>query len=245
MFRHLVILTTFISLFSCDTLEKKPEQLKVVKTPKQIDILEPDHDTLPNGKRLLDNLDSGMTLYYKEVVGSDTVKGGYITCYGIDDSTKYLYLRHGDTLHLLNQTPIYTSTHSLGILEKDFDTFIITTVDNGNGVPSTYQIFDKRSGKNILGDNVYAWNYKYLGDTLFFLYDNHSVNHIENYINRKYADSIFLFNSMTGRRQGFKLAEENPTDIIYYDIKSITNKSLTIIRREHYTEEERLVKYSR
>jgi hypothetical protein len=245
MIRPLVILTTFVLLFSCDRLEKKPEQLKVVKTSKQIDILEPDHDTLPNGKRLLDNLDSGMVHYYKEVVGSDTLKGGYITCYGIDDSIKYFYLRHGDTLHLLNQTPIYTSTHSLGTLEKDFDTFILTTVDNGNGVPFTYQIFDKRTGKNILGDKVEAWNYKYLGDTLFFLYDNHTVNLIGNYIDRKYADSIFLFNSKTGRRQGFRLAKENPNDIIYYDIKSITNKSLTIIRREHYTEEERYVKYSR
>ena len=245
MIRFLFIFTTVILLLSCGRPEKKPEQPKIVKTPKQIDVPEPDLDTLPNGKRLLDNMDSGIVHYYKEVVGTDTLKGGYITCYGIDDSTKYFYLRQGETLHLLNQTPIYTSTWSLGTLEKDFDTFILTRIDNGNGVPYTYQIFDKRTGKNILGDKVEAWNYKYLHDTLFFLYDNHTVNLIGNYIDRKYADSIFLFNSKTGRRQGFRLAKENPTDIIYYDIKSITKKSLTIIRREHYTEEERLVKYSR
>ena len=150
MIRPLVILTIFLSLFSCDRAEKKPEP-KIVVIPKEIDMLEPDLDTLPNGKRLLDNMDSGMVHYYKEVVGSDTLKGGYISCYGIDDSTKYFYLRHGDTLHLLNQTPIYTSTWGLGTLEKDCNSSFLTRVDNGNGTVSTYQFFDKRTGKNILG----------------------------------------------------------------------------------------------
>ena len=85
MIRPLVISTIFILFFSCGRTDKKPEP-KSVGIPKQIDILEPDHDTLPNGKRLLDNMDSGMVHYYKEVVGSDTLKGGYISCYGIDDS---------------------------------------------------------------------------------------------------------------------------------------------------------------
>ena len=244
MIRPLVILTTFILFFSCGRTDKKPEP-KSVGIPKQIDILEPDHDTLPNGKRLLDNMDSGMVHYYKEVVGSDTLKGGYITCYGIDDSTKYFYLRHGDTLHLLNQTPIYTSTWSLGTLEKDYNSFFLTRVDNGNGTVSTYQVFDKRTGKNILGDKVEAWNYHTLNDSLFFLYDNHTVNLIGNHIDRKEADSIFLYNTASGRRQGFNLAKENPNDIIYYDIKNLSKHSLTISRREHYTDEESLVKYSR
>jgi hypothetical protein len=114
MFRYMiqpVKILFFLSLFSCNQAENKPVTKQTVK-PNFIDILEVDHDTLPNGKRLLDNVDSGMSIYYKEVVGSDTLKEGYITCYGIDDSTKYFYLRHGDTLHLLNQTPIYTSTWS-------------------------------------------------------------------------------------------------------------------------------------
>jgi hypothetical protein len=213
--------------------------------PKQIDMLEPDLDTLPNGKRLLDNMDSGMVHYYKEVVGSDTLKGGYITCYGIDDSTKYFYLRHGDTLHLLNQTPIYTSTWSLGTLEKDFDNFILTTVDNGNGVPFTYQIFDKRTGKNILGDKVEAWNYKKYGDSLFFLYDNHTVTIIGNHINRKKADSIFLYNATSGRQQRFKLPNEIPYDS-YLDLKKITKNNLTISWVQMMTDDdEKLVKYSR
>jgi hypothetical protein len=216
-------------------------------TPKFIDILEPDHDTLPNGKRLLDNVDSEMVHYYKEVVGSDTLQGGYIICYGIDDSTKYFYLRHGDTLHLLNQTPIdENSTWGLGTLEKDFDNFFITRIDNGNGVMETYQVFDKKTGRNLLGDKVEAWNFKYLGDTLYFLYDNHTINLVDyDYIDRKEADSIFLYNIKTGGRQGFKLPPKKSTDIIYYSIKNLTRNNLTISSTEHYSGEETLVKYSR
>ncbi|MEJ8817485.1 hypothetical protein [Lacibacter sp. H407] len=213
--------------------------------PKQNEIIESDEDTLPNGKKILNNIDSGMDHYYKEVVGTDTLTGGYLTCYGIDDSMKYFYLRHGDTLHLLNQTPTYTSTWSLGVLEKDFDNFFITRIDNGNGVPETFQVFDKTTSKNLLGDKVEAWNFKYLGDTLFFLYDNHSVKLIGNYINRKYADSIFLYNVKSGMRQGYKLPYENQSDIIYYDIKNLTKRNLIVSRRDHYTEVEKLVKYNR
>ena len=242
MIRPLQILI-ILFLFSCNSTEQKLN-LKQATQPKFIDIIEPDHDTLPNGKRLLNNTDSSMSVYYKEVVGSDTLKGGYITCYGIDDSTTYFYLRHGDPLHLLNKTT-YGSAWSLGRLEKDFVSFFITTVDNGNGSPSTYQIFEKRIGKNILGDKVEAWNYKTYNDSLFFLYDNHTVNLIGNYIDRKRADSIFLYNAISGRRQGFKLKKENPDNIIYYELKKITNNSLTISRREYLTEDENLVKYSR
>jgi hypothetical protein len=245
MIRPIFILTTFTLIFACNTLTKETETTKAVNTPKQIDILEPDLDTLPNGKRLLDNIDSGMVHYYKELVGSDTLIGGYISCYGIDDSTKYFYLRHGDTLHLLNQTPIYTSTHSLGTLEKDFDTFILTTVDNGNGVPPTYQIFDKRTGKNILGDKVEAWNYQMYKDSLFFLYDNHFINLIADIIDRKQADSIFLYNAISGRRQGFVLPKEIPYDS-YIDLKKITKNSLTISWVKIMTDDnEKFVNYSR
>lgn len=244
MIRFLHILLVLLS-FSCKQTEKKPDQAKPT-TPKFIDILEPDLDTLPNGIRLLDNVDSGMVHYYKEVVGSDTLQGGYITCYGIDDSTKYFYLRHGDTLHLLSQTPIETSTWGLGTLEKDFDNFFITRIDNGNGVMETYQVFDKKTGRNLLGDKVEAWNFKYLDDTLYFLYDNHTISLVDNdYIDRKEADSIFLYNIKTGGRQGFKLPAKNPTDIIYYSIKKLTNNNLTISSTEHYSGEETLVKYSR
>jgi hypothetical protein len=230
---------------SCNTTEKKFSSSTKPDTPKDIDILEPDLDTLPNGKRHLNNVDSSLSMYYKEVVGPDTLKGGYITCYGIDDTTKYFYLRHDDTLHLLNHIPIYTSTWSLGIVEKDFDNFFITTVDNGNGVPQTYQVFDKRTGKNLLGDKVEAWGFQYLGNTLFFLYDNHSVELTDHSINRQEADSIFLYNVKSGKRQGFALPKENPEDIIYYNIKNLTKHSLTISRQEHSADKENMVKYSR
>lgn len=244
MIRPLVILTILLWLFSCDRPENKLEP-QIIDRPKKIDILEPDHDTLPNGKRLLDNMDSGMANYYKEVVGSDTLKGGYISCYGIDDSTKYFYLRHGDTLHLLNQVPIYTSTWGLGTLEKDYDSFILTTVDNGNGVPFTYQIFDKQTGKNILGDKAEAWNYIMFSDSLFFLYDNHTVNLIGNSIDRKNADSVFLYNATSKRRQGFQLPKEIPYDS-YIDLKKVTKNTLTISWMQIMTDnDEKLVKYSR
>ncbi|QNA44728.1 hypothetical protein [Lacibacter sediminis] len=231
-------MTILVHLLSCGQSEKKSR-------PKQVDTPGSNLDKLPNGKRLLDNINSKTVLYYKEVVGTDTLKGGYITCYGIDDSMKYFYLRHGDTLHLLNETPIYTSTWSLGVLEKDFDNFFITRIDNGNGVPETYQVFDKKHAKNILGDKVVAWNFKYLEETLFFLYDNHTVNLFGNDIDRKQADSIFLYNMKSGIREGYKLPKENQIDIIYYDIKNLTNTNLIVSRTNHNSEEEKLVKYRR
>ena len=218
MIRPLVILTTFILFFSCRRTDKKPEP-KSVKIPKHIDILEPDHDTLPNGKRLLDNIDSGMVHYYKEVVGSDTLKGGYITCYGIDDSTKYFYLRYGDTLHLLNQGSIFASTWGLGTLEKDFTTFFMIRIDNGNGCPSSYQIFDKRTGKNILGDKVEADSYKYLQDTLFMLYDSWNQH--------KRTNNITLFNVRTKKKEFYEFPDHLP-DFCDIQINKLSPKSLTV-----------------
>ncbi|GAB2843085.1 hypothetical protein GCM10027043_52750 [Ferruginibacter profundus] len=218
MIRPLVILTIFLSLNSCDRPQKKPEQKKVDR-PKQIDMLEPDLDTLPNGKRLLDNMDSGMVHYYKEVVGSDTLKGGYITCYGIDDSTKYFYLRHGDTLHLLNQGSILASTWGLGTLEKDFTTFFMISIDNGNGCPSSYQIFDKRTGKNILGDKVEADSYAYLQDTLFMLYDSWNQH--------KRTNNITLFNVRTKKKEFYELPDHLP-DFCDIQIGKLSTKSLTV-----------------
>jgi hypothetical protein len=244
MKRILLISIVSVFLISCNPAEKKISS-KIPDIPKTIDILEPDLDTLPNGKRLLNNTDSSFSMYYKEVVGSDTLKGGYITCYGIDDSTKYFYLRHGSILHLLNQTPIYTSAWSLGIVEKDFDDFFITTIDNGNGVPQTYQVFDKRTAKNLLGDKVEAWAFEYLGDTLFFLYHNHIDEYTHHSLSRGEADSIFLYNVQSDKRQGFKLPEKNSEDIIYYDIKKLTNQSLTISRIKQFTDEKKSIKYRR
>jgi hypothetical protein len=229
---------------SCNPKENKSAQEQTTKadTVKNNTV---NYDTLPNGIRLLDNSDSSMHVYYREVVGSDTLTGGYITCYGIDDNSKYFYLRHDDTLHLLNKISKEATTWALGVLEKDFPAFFITAVDHGNNVPETYQVFEKSTAKNLLGNSKEAWNYKYLDDTLFFLYDNHTLTITGNYAERKDADSIFLYNIKSGSREGFKLPEASPDDIIYYDIKRLTNHSLTISSRKEFTNEEKLVKYSR
>ncbi len=234
-----------ILFLSCKSTGKQPDPKQVLKKGIQQSAVS-NFDTLPNGQRLLDNTDSAVYYYYKEVVGSDTLKGGYITCYGVDDSTNYFYLRHGDTLHLLNKREKIVGASSLGILEKDFDSFFITRIDNGNGSAETYQAFDKKTGNNLLGDKVEAWTYKYFRNTLYFLYDNHTLTLIDKfYIDRKEADSIFLYNVKTGERQGFKLPPKKPTDIISYSIKKITKNSLTISSTEHYSGNEELVKYSR
>src|SRR5688572_14492543 len=244
MKRKFLISTIFLFLISCNNAEKKSLS-KIPDLRKDIDILESDIDTLPNGQRLLDNLDSSLSLYYKDVVGSDTLKGGYITCYGIDDSAKYFYLRDGNTLNLLNQTPNYTSAWSLGIVEQDFDSFFITSIDNGNGVPQTYQVFDKKTAKNLLGDKVEAWEFKYSGDTLFFLYHNHIAEYSHHSISRREADSLFLYNVKSGKRQGFKLPEINSDEIVYYEIEKLTNRSLILSRIEHYTYDKKSIKYQR
>jgi hypothetical protein len=237
-------LLTFLFLLSCNSPDKHFNSKQIPgSNTKQTNI--PDFDTLPNGQRVLNNIDSGMYIYYKEVVGPDTLLGGYITCYGIDDSMKYFYLRHGDTLHLLNKTPIYTSNWSLGTLEKDFTAYFITTINNGNSVPETYQLFDKKTGGNILGTDVFAWNFQYLDDTLFLLYDNHTINLIDEYIDRKKADSVFLYNAKSGKRQGFRLPNDIPDDI-YIDLKKITKTSLTISYIRILSEkDEKSIKYNR
>ena len=242
---RLFIILLLIPLFSCNSTDRHSES-RETSIPNIQQITVSNFDTLPNGQRLLDNIDSALNYYYKEVVGSDTLKGGYITCYGVDDSLNYFYLRHEDTLHLLNKREKIVGAWSLGTLENDFDSFFITRLDNGNGVAETYNVFDKRTGKNLLGNKVEAWGFKYLGDTLYFLYDNHTVDLIDNYyIDRKEADSIFLYNIQNGSRQGFKLPHKKPTDIIYYNIKTLTKSSLTISSTEHYSGQENLTKYIR
>jgi hypothetical protein len=199
MTRLLIILTILFAIYSCK------EQIKpnTKKTEKFINSKKVENfDTLPNGKLLLDTYDSGMVFYYKEVVGSDTLKDGKITCYGIDDSIRYFYLRDGENLHLLNQSTIHQSPWSLGRLEKEFNTFILITLDNGNGCPTSYQIFDKATGNNILGDKIVANGYIFLKDTLFMFYDNWNKN--------KQADTLTLFNVKTKNREFFKLPNNLP-----------------------------------
>lgn len=241
---RLLILTIVLSLISCDETQKElaPQKANI---PVQEKMLERGFDTLPNGKRLLDNMHEGMVHYYKELVSSDTLKGGYIACYGFDDSAKYFYLRRGDKLHLLNQEAIHVSAWSLGKLEKDFDSFIVTVVDKGNGVPSTYQIFEKETGENRLGSNVEAWDYEAYNDSLFFLFDNQLVDLAGNYADPKSADSIFLYNATSGRREGFALLKKVPSNS-FLDLKIVNEKEFTFSWRQVGNDgDERLITYRR
>ena len=217
MTRPFTILVIFFIL-SCKDTKKKSNPLKdieAVTLQKQVTKF----DTLPNGKKLLDTYDSGMALYYKEVIGSDTLKGGGITCYGMDDSLRYFYFKKGNTLHLLNQSSKYGSAWSLGILERDFNSFFMTCIDNGNSCPSSYQIFDKKTGLNLMGEKVEAISYAYLHDTLFMLYDNRSKN-------RK-SSNITLFNVRTKGRENYKLPTNLP-ELCDIQIDKISRRILKI-----------------
>lgn len=213
----LLVILSFSCLASCreNSTEVRSEN-KVNSTGFSI---RSQRDTLPNGKLLLDNLDSGMSLYYKEVVGSDTLKGGYITCYGADDSMKYFYLRHGDTLHLLRQQPVNAPAWGLGVLEKDFEEYFLTMIDNGNGVRPTYQLFEKRTGKNMLGNNLEASDYRELGGTLFLLFiESHGPDD---------RSEIVLFNTKTSKKDFFSVPGQLP-DLWQVEIVSLSRNKLTV-----------------
>ena len=212
----LLVILSFSCLLSCRQNSKEvTSENKVNSTGFSI---RSQRDTLPNGKLLLDNLDSGMILYYKEVVGSDTLKGGYITCYGAD-SMKYFYLRHGDTLHLLRQQQGNASAWGLGILEKDFGEYFLTMIDNGNGVRPTYQLFEKRTGKNRLGNNMEASDYRELGGTLFLLsIEPHGPND---------KSGIVLFNTKTSKKEFFSVPGQLP-DLWQVEIVSLSRNKLTV-----------------
>jgi hypothetical protein len=235
---RIALIWAMMILLSCNFKEKQIN-------PEQVAAIPRNSDTLPNGQREVNNTDSSMDFYYREIVGPDSLTGGYVTCYGTDDSLIYLYLRHGDTLHLLNKIPTYTTAWAVGTLEEDFDSFFITRIDNGNGVPGTFQVFEKKTGKNLLGDEVEAMNYQVYNDSLYFLYDNHTVKSIGNLIDRKPADSIFLYNVTSGRHEGFRLPVEMPHDS-FIELKKITKNALTISWVQIMTKDaEKLVKYKR
>lgn len=203
-----IILILLIFCFSCNT-NKNSKAVRAIKN----------YDTLPNGQKLLDNSDSSMEIYYRNVVGSDTLKGGYITCYGIDDSKVYFYLRHGDTLHLLNTTPTNTLAWSAGILESDYKNCFIIMIDNGNQVPTTYQIFDKNSSENMLGNNQTFCSYKFYRNKLFLIYANRDMY--------GKPDTVFFYSTSTKQSKSYKLPNDIPNEL-ELEIKRISQKTFTI-----------------
>jgi len=162
-------------------------------------------ELLPNGKRLLDTYDSAMSLYYKEVVGSDTFLDGGITCYGEDDSMRYFYLRKGNEMHLLNQSSVYQSPWSLGVVEEEFSDFFLVRLDNGNSSPVHYQVFNKSDGSNRMGKGRRGISINYWKDSLFLLSNNPVVTNK--------PDSLVLWNIVSGRQYKNPLPPGLPDDI--------------------------------
>lgn len=191
--RILLILVFLISSYSCTERQRagsgQPQNGGAI-------------DTLPNGKTRLDTYDSAMSLYYKEIVGSDTLSNGGITCYGVDDSMRYFYLRRGDSMYLLNKSTIYQSPWSLGVLDEEFTHFFTTRLDNGNSTPISYQAFDKQSGRNLLGEGIRACSYISLNDTLFMLVDRRAQTSPD--------IAVSLWNTSTGRKENFDVPGNLP-----------------------------------
>lgn len=132
------------------------------------------YDTLSNGLKILNTLDS--PFYYKDQVGIDSILGNYQVYYAKDDSSYYLYLKHFDTLGLLNKTSQYTSLHYLGIVIGDTTNYFILGHDNGNGSPYTYEYIDKQTGKNPLGFNKEFIDLKTINHKCYLLYSDTIIN---------------------------------------------------------------------
>ncbi|MBK6828226.1 MAG: hypothetical protein IPG86_15845 [Chitinophagaceae bacterium] len=191
-------------------------------------------ELLPNGKRLLDTYDSAMSLYYKEVVGSDTLLDGGITCYGEDDSMRYFYLRKGNEMHLLNQSSVYQSPWSLGVVEEEFSDFFLVRLDNGNSSPVHYQVFNKSDGSNRMGKGRWGISINYWKDSLFLLSHNPVVTNK--------PDSLVLWNIVSGRQYKSPLPSGLPDDIDF-EITAISQHeyriSFTSIRGNEFELEKR------
>ncbi len=162
-------------------------------------------ELLPNGKRLLDTYDSSFYIYYKHVVGSDTLLDGGITCYGEDDSMRYFYLRKGNKMQLLNQSSIYASPWSIGVVEEEFQNFFLVRLDNGNSRPGFYQVFNKSDGSNRMGEGRWGISINYWKDSLFLLSHNPVATNK--------PDSLVLWNIVTGRQYKSPLPSGLPDDI--------------------------------
>jgi hypothetical protein len=132
------------------------------------------NDTLSNGLIILNTLDS--PFYYKDQVGTDSLLCNYQVYYAKDDSSYFLYLKHQDTLSLLNKTSQYTSLHYLGNVTGDDTTFFILGHDNGNGSSYSYEYIDKQSGKNPLGFGKEFIDFKILNKTAYLLYADTVIN---------------------------------------------------------------------
>ncbi|HYE53610.1 MAG TPA: hypothetical protein VD996_02160 [Chitinophagaceae bacterium] len=106
----------------------------------------------------------------------------------------------------------------------------IATVSKGNGLPATYQLIDRKTGSNLLGQNIEASNIQYLADTLFAVY---------------YQDkNVGLYNATSGKHETFKLPDGVPRDI-YIDLKHLDEKVLVIGYTRIGSDEGAMLKFDR
>lgn len=172
------------------------------------------YDTLSNGLRIVNRtIDS--PYYYKDQVATDSLIGNYQVYYAQNDSFYFLYLKHFDTLHLLNKTSNSTSLHHLGSVTGDDTTFFILGHDNGNGSPYSYEYIDKQSGKNPLGLGTEFLDFKVLNKTAFLLYTDTVINS---------RAQLTLYNTDNKRKEHYEL--QNDYWELYID--TLTTKDLAI-----------------
>ena len=172
------------------------------------------YDTLSNGLSIINRtIDS--PYYYKDQVATDSLNGNYQVYYAQDDSFYFLFLKHFDTLHLLNKTTNYTSLHYLGNVTGDDTAFFILGHDNGNGSPYSYEYIDKQSGKNPLGFGKEFLDFKVLNKTVYLLYTDTVINA---------RTRLTLFNAENKRKEHFELQDDYRE--LYID--TLTTKQLAI-----------------
>lgn len=84
-------------------------------------------DTLPNGLRIVNTIDS--PVYYKEQVSTDSLKGNYQLVYAEDDSNRYVFLKKGEKYSLLDKCSPRCSFWSLGLADADEEGYFVLTHD--------------------------------------------------------------------------------------------------------------------
>ncbi|MBI3512248.1 MAG: hypothetical protein HY064_16430 [Bacteroidetes bacterium] len=209
----------FISCNSNDTFQQNAQVKNIdsVKDTAQTkrNSTEINPDSLYHHLKIINTLDS--PYYYKDQVGPTRIKGGYELSYAADDSSRYLFLKNGNSVHLLDKAKNYSgSYYSLGTLGEDHADFFTIIHDNGNGNPSDFEIFDKKTGENILGkDSLYCSSLTFK-DTLFLLSYN---------LEKK---NLTLFNVIKRTREYFELPNDLP-EAADIQLDKVSNKNLTII----------------
>jgi hypothetical protein len=190
------------------------------------------YDTLSNGLRIINRtIDSDY--YYKDQVATDSLTGNYQIFYVQDDSSYFLYLKHRDTLNLLNKTTQYNSLHHLGKVISDEQKFFILGHDNGNGSPYSYEYIDKQSGKNLLGFGKEFLDIKTYKGSQYLLYLDTLING---------NSKLILFNTDNKKKEFYEMKN------IYWDlyIDTISTNNLVLLYTlDRNGDEKRRKMYSR